>query len=50
MAGHSRPKDGVASLAYAGHPRLASMQASVRKALMPGTSPGMTELFEHPAL
>jgi hypothetical protein len=22
MAGHSRPKDGVASLAYAGHPRL----------------------------
>ena len=23
MAGHSRPKDGVASLAYAGHPRLA---------------------------
>jgi hypothetical protein len=22
MAGRSRPKDGVASLAYAGHPRL----------------------------
>src|SRR5882762_641607 len=27
MAGHSRPKDGVASLAYAGHPRLVLLKS-----------------------
>jgi hypothetical protein len=41
MAGQSRPKDGVASLAYAGHPRLALHQDE-RKAWMPATSAGMT--------
>ena len=41
MAGHSRPKDGVASLAYvpAIHALLYFMQS---KAWMPGTRPGMT--------
>jgi hypothetical protein len=41
MAGHSRPKDGVASLAYvpAIHVFLHSMQSKTR---MPATSAGMT--------
>jgi hypothetical protein len=38
MPGHSRLKDGVASLAYgAGHPRLGK-----KKSWMAGTSPAMT--------
>jgi hypothetical protein len=38
MAGHSRPKDGVASLAY-----VPAIQALLwNKAWMPGTRPGMT--------
>jgi hypothetical protein len=41
MAGHSRLKDGVASLAYClGHPRLALLMG--RKTWMPGIKPGMT--------
>jgi hypothetical protein len=41
MPGHSRSKDGVASLAYrAGHPRLAF--AVKQKTWMAGTSPAMT--------
>jgi hypothetical protein len=41
MAGHSRPKDGVASACLCpGHPRL-SYSGDV-KSWMPGTSPGMT--------
>ena len=49
MAGHSRPKDGVASLAYGpGDPRLVSHN-DARKAWMPGTRPGMTgEGRRHP--
>jgi hypothetical protein len=45
MAGHSRPKDGVASLAYvpAIHALLHVMQS---KAWMPGTRPGMTAEFD----
>jgi hypothetical protein len=41
MAGHSRPKDGVATLAYvpAIHVLLSECQ---KKSWMPGTSPGMT--------
>jgi hypothetical protein len=49
IAGHSRPKDGVASLAYdpAIHddsPRVAaeSFVTAARTAWMPGSSPGMT--------
>jgi hypothetical protein len=38
MAGHSRPKDGVASLAY--DPAIHSFLAA--KTSMPGTRPGMT--------
>ena len=43
MAGHSRPKDGVASLAYvpAIH-ALPQREAGESKAWMPGTRPGMT--------
>jgi hypothetical protein len=42
MAGHSRSKNGVASLAYCpGHPRLSFCDHL--KSWMPGTSPGMTE-------
>ena len=41
MAGLSRPKDGVASLAY--DPAIHALLAAQRnKAWMPGTSPGMT--------
>src|SRR5882672_12374307 len=41
MAGHSRPKDGVASARLCpGHPRLLSHECC--KTWMPGTSPGMT--------
>src|SRR5216683_6494577 len=41
MAGHSRPKDGVASARLCpGHPRLHSYPR--RKTWMPGTRPGMT--------
>ena len=40
MAGHSRPKDGVALLAYV--PAIPVFVA--RKAWMPGTRPGMTWL------
>jgi hypothetical protein len=38
MAGHTRPKDGVASLAYA-RPSATFFTAKTR---MPGTRPGMT--------
>jgi hypothetical protein len=41
MAGHSRPKDGVASLAYV--PAIHVFNADGRKTWMPGTRPGMTE-------
>jgi hypothetical protein len=44
MAGHSRPKDGVASLAYAGHSRLSSTDFR-SKSWMPATSAGMTEFY-----
>jgi hypothetical protein len=41
MAGHSRPKDGVASARLRpGHPRLSCL--SEARTWMPGTSPGMT--------
>jgi hypothetical protein len=43
MAGLSRPKDGVASLDYAGHPRLARSKES--KAWMPGTRPRLSGSF-----
>jgi hypothetical protein len=39
MAGHSRPKDGVASLAYV--PAIHVFR-HVAKTWMPGTRPGMT--------
>jgi hypothetical protein len=42
MAGHSRPKDGVASLAYV---RPSTSSPSINEGLktwMPGTRPGMT--------
>jgi hypothetical protein len=43
MPGHSRLKDGVASLAYgAGHPRLASRL----KAWMAGTNRAFTPVFD----
>jgi hypothetical protein len=43
MAGHSRPKDGVASARLCpGHPRLSFSIAA--KTWMPGTRPGMTSL------
>src|SRR6266849_5528522 len=43
MAGHSRPKDGVASARLCpGHPRLSCCNDV--KTWMPGTSPGMTKL------
>ena len=38
MAGHSRPKDGVASLAYV--PAIHALLGA--KAWMPGINPGMT--------
>jgi hypothetical protein len=42
IAGHSRPKDGVASARLCpGHPRLNS--TATRKTWMAGTSPAMTE-------
>jgi len=42
MAGHSRPKDGVASLRLCpGHPRFLSRRQA--KTWMPATSAGMTE-------
>jgi hypothetical protein len=40
MAGHSRPKDGVAALAYV--PAIHAFPLSRSKAWMPGTRPGMT--------
>jgi hypothetical protein len=40
MAGRSRPKDGVASLAYV--PAIHALLRKKRKAWMPGTRPGMT--------
>jgi hypothetical protein len=46
MAGHSRPKDGVAFARLCpGHPRLPCCAAV--KTWMPGTSPGMTECSRH---
>jgi hypothetical protein len=47
MAGHSRPKDGVASLAYvpAIHVFLSVVEKEGRKTWMPGTRPGMTAEF-----
>jgi hypothetical protein len=45
MAGHSRAKDGVASLAYADHPGLVCLEF---QQTMAGTSPGMTVLSELP--
>jgi hypothetical protein len=41
MPGHSRSKNGVASLVYAGHPRL---QRCRLKTWMAGTSPAMTAI------
>jgi hypothetical protein len=41
MAGHSRPKDGVASLAYV--PAIHLFAAAEGKTWMPGTRPGMTD-------
>jgi hypothetical protein len=47
MAGHSRPKDGVASARLCpGHPRLTS--DAQPKTWMPGSSPGMTAEFVSP--
>jgi hypothetical protein len=47
MPGHSRSKNGVASLAYgAGHPRLTRVGRS--KTWMAGTSPAMTEKLYRP--
>jgi hypothetical protein len=43
MAGHSRSKNGVASLAYV--PAIHVFGASAQKAWMPGTSPGMTLVY-----
>jgi hypothetical protein len=42
MAGHSRPKDGVASLAYVLAIHALLVEALIRKTWMPGPSPGMT--------
>jgi hypothetical protein len=41
MAGHSRSKNGVASLAYV--PAIHALLAAQRKTWMPATSAGMTE-------
>jgi hypothetical protein len=41
MAGHSRPKDGVASLAYAGQCRF--WPSNIANMEMPATSAGMTD-------
>jgi hypothetical protein len=41
MAGHSRSKNGVASLAYV--PAIHALLCLAAKTWMPGTSPGMTE-------
>ncbi len=41
MAGHSRSKNGVASLAYV--PAIHVLAAAKRKTWMPGTRPGMDE-------
>jgi hypothetical protein len=41
MAGHSRSKNGVASLAYV--PAIHVLLAQTLKTWMPGTRPGMTE-------
>jgi hypothetical protein len=43
MAGHSRPKDGVASLAYV--PAIHALFAEERKAWMPGTRPRLSGLI-----
>jgi hypothetical protein len=48
MAGHSRPKGGVASLAYA-RPSTSSLHI-LFKAWMPGTRPGMTLKGENVSL
>jgi hypothetical protein len=40
MAGHSRPKDGVATLAYV--PAIHVLFIGERKAWVPGIKPGMT--------
>jgi hypothetical protein len=42
MAGHSRPKDGVASLAYVSAIHVFLGFASRNKARMPSIKPGMT--------
>jgi hypothetical protein len=42
MAGHSRPKDGVASLAYVPAIHVFDKREG-RKTWMPGTRPGMTD-------
>ena len=44
MAGHSRPKDGVASLAYVPAIHVFNVHPQ-SKAWMPGTRPGMTPEF-----
>jgi hypothetical protein len=44
MAGHSRPKDGVASLAY--DPAIHVFLSKGRKSWTPGTSPGVTVMAE----
>ncbi len=46
MAGHSRPKGGVASLAY--DPAIHALLSSPTKAWMPGTRPGMTNESAEP--
>ena len=43
MAGHSRPKDGVASLAYVPAIHALLLGDAASKAWMPATSAGMTE-------
>ena len=43
MPGHSRPKDGVASLAYV--PGIHVLSGCGSKTWMAGTSPAMTGLF-----
>jgi hypothetical protein len=47
MAGHSRSKNGVASLAY--DPAIHAFLPTVAKTWMPGTSPGMTISVKVPA-
>jgi hypothetical protein len=43
MAGHSRSKNGVASLAYDPAIHVLFCEQQGRKAWMPGTGPGMTK-------